>query len=202
MSIITSGMFSDFDLIIIGTDTGNINIWGNSSQVAAIDNSQKPVIGIGRGGYAFFGKLSLEIGYPNGAISPYDEMEVLDSSHKVFKLPNLIPSGNITVTSIKVDSRVIYLSSIPADVTGLGRIPDDLTYYIFVLEENKYLLWGFANPAYSLTAIGQDLFTNAVYYMLYYSGGDGIPGFEIIWVAITFVALIYIFQKRNPIYRT
>jgi hypothetical protein len=201
MSIITSGMFSDFDLIIIGTDTGDIENWGNSSLVAAIDNSQKPIIGIGKGGYSFFGKLFLKIGWPNGAISPYDEILVMDSSHRVFKLPNLIPSGNITVVSIKYDARVIYLPSIPAGLSVLGCIPDDSDYYPFVLEENKYLLWGFTNPADLLTVTGQDLFTNAVYYMLNFSGGSSIPGFEIIWVAITFVALIFIFQKRNLIYR-
>jgi hypothetical protein len=202
MSIITSGMFSDFDLIIIASDTGNIENWGNASLVAAIDNSQKPIIGIGNGGYAFFGKLSLEIGFPNGAIAPYDDMSVLDSSHTVFKLPNLIPSGNITVTLIKFDNRHIYLPSIPSGVTVLGCQPDDPEYYPFVLEDNEYLLWGFVNSADSLTATGQDLFINAVYYMLNFSGGSSIPGFNIIWVAIPFFALIYIFQKRNLIYRT
>jgi len=43
--------------------------WGTPEALTAIVNSEVPVLGIGEGGYAYFGQISLEIGYPNGGWS-------------------------------------------------------------------------------------------------------------------------------------
>ncbi len=55
--------FSQFDAIIIGPETGSLDTWGNMAQVSAIDLTNKPIIALGEAGYAYFGKLDLDIGF-------------------------------------------------------------------------------------------------------------------------------------------
>jgi hypothetical protein len=195
MSEIGAGTFIGFNLTIIGPDTGDIAIWGNASQIAAVTTANTPVIGIGNGGYAFFGKLSLAIGFPNGAIGTYDSLLVVKSSHQIFKSPYPIPSGNITVALTEYNTRVIYIGGGSSGYTVLGEIPDDLEYAPLCIEDNKYLLWGFAHPASLLTVTGQNLFLNAVYYLIKYSAPPGIPSFDFLFVALTILAVIWVFRK-------
>ncbi|HEY3232309.1 MAG TPA: hypothetical protein VGJ87_23960, partial [Roseiflexaceae bacterium] len=69
---------ANYDLIIIADDTGDLNQWGSSppppgisdAQVNRIRSALIPIIGLGEGGYAFFGKLPLFIGWPNGWHGP------------------------------------------------------------------------------------------------------------------------------------
>lgn len=64
MDLITGTVFSSYNLIVIGSETGYRNIWGLwQQQVLTIYDSNKPIIGLGEGGYAFFGKIGLDIGY-------------------------------------------------------------------------------------------------------------------------------------------
>jgi len=60
---ILSTDFSQYDAIIIGPETGYLDTWGSTAQVSAIDNSNKPIIALGDGGYAFYGALGLNIGF-------------------------------------------------------------------------------------------------------------------------------------------
>ena len=56
--------FSNDQAIIIGNDTGNQ--WMSGALPAAVSHvnaAGKPIIGVGEGGYAFFGRLALAIGF-------------------------------------------------------------------------------------------------------------------------------------------
>ena len=61
--------FSQYKAAIIGYETGNGSSWGDNAgqQANHIVNSGTAILGVGEGGYAYLGKLSLLIGYPNGA---------------------------------------------------------------------------------------------------------------------------------------
>ena len=47
-------------------ETGFLVPHGDAEALAAVIKSERPVLGIGEGGYAFFGKLGLNIGWGNG----------------------------------------------------------------------------------------------------------------------------------------
>lgn len=71
--------FSQYDLIIIADDSGYLSDWGQpaltAQQVDKIVKPQIPILGLGEGGYAFFGRLGLFIGWPNGWHGPQNEVE-------------------------------------------------------------------------------------------------------------------------------
>lgn len=80
-----SADFSPFDLIIIADDTGDLQQWppgtpGSSPVADHIRNSGKPILGLGEGGYAFFGKHGLGIGWPNGWHGPHDRVSPQNTS--------------------------------------------------------------------------------------------------------------------------
>jgi hypothetical protein len=58
--------FSKYGLVVVGTDTERV-AWKNIAPV--VEKAGKPVLGLGEGGYAFFGRegLKLAIGSPWGA---------------------------------------------------------------------------------------------------------------------------------------
>ena len=78
LSAVLTTDFSQFDLILIADDSGYLNQWGTTgltaSQVSQITAPNKPIIGIGEGGYAFYGQLSLYIGWPRGWHGPQDRV--------------------------------------------------------------------------------------------------------------------------------
>ncbi|MBN1222558.1 MAG: PEGA domain-containing protein [Candidatus Aminicenantes bacterium] len=164
LSTVSSGMFSAYDLIIICTDTG---YWDNINQVQAINNSGKPIIGQGRGGYYFFGELNLNIGYPNGMSAEDTNLIVLESSHPVFNSPNdmnVTIGQNISLYTSTI-SRSIHLYSQSIPVIPLAESVDFPGNYLLLIEQERYMLWGFAAGPNAMTKRGKDLFENVVHFM-------------------------------------
>jgi parallel beta-helix repeat protein len=163
--------FSGYGVIVIGGETGDMNVWGTSAAVAKINDSRKPVIGIGEGGYAFFGKLGLSTGYPNGAHSGMDtDLYVEVPDHPIFHTPIdiTIPSSNIIQLYTVSGSVEIYLSWVPPRIVALGRYDVGSDHYPLTLEldpiewNDRFLLWGFTGSPSDMTEVGKDLFINAV----------------------------------------
>ena len=63
---VTNSSLLPAELIIVGPDTGYLGDWGIPTALNAVLESGKPVLGLGEGGYAFFGKKKLTIGFPAG----------------------------------------------------------------------------------------------------------------------------------------
>jgi hypothetical protein len=168
MSNVATTDFSVYRLIILGGDTGYTITWGDTASVAAITDSGKPVIGLGEGGYAYFGKLALETGYPHGAHGDDNSIYVVDTSHSIFNMPNsiAIPGDDIIQLYTTTNHVGIGLSPIPGNVVALGREADDVGYYPLTLENGRYLLWGFTASPDNMTQVGKDLFLNVVDFML------------------------------------
>ncbi len=63
--------FATYDAILIGRETGSTSEWGDDPGIQAgmLQSTGRPILGFGEGGYAFFGKIDLMIGYDNGAHS-------------------------------------------------------------------------------------------------------------------------------------
>jgi hypothetical protein len=165
LSAVTYAKLQPSELIIIGPDTGYLDSWGTNQAINAILESSKPVLGLGEGGYAFFGKLKLSIGWPNGAHDLADSITWAGPRDPIWDMPYNINLDNETLQLYKKpgSSRVIYLLQIPGDVTVFGYRENDPNYAALLQEEDKFTLWGFADGPGKMTETGQRLFTNTVF---------------------------------------
>ena len=162
--VATTG-FDAFDLIIVGADTGYLTTWTEEQNVAAVEGSGKPVVGLGNGGYWYFGQLELSIGRPFGGHSSENSIEVIDPNSPVFNTPYAIeiPEDRSLQLFTKTDSIGIYLwPTIPETVTGLGRHINEPGYYFLVAEHDKYMFWGFIESPQKMTDLGKTLFINVI----------------------------------------
>lgn len=201
---IVDGMFSDYDIIIIGSDTGYLMNWeGSTAQVTAIDDSDLPIIGLGNGGFAFFGQgdgIDIGCGWDNGNpfFSTRTQITVVDSDHKIFNKPNHIPSGTIQIYNIgSLGAYCIYSES---DQVALGVDPSSSTQYLLMLEEERYLFWGFDNSPDAMAIIGKYLFINIINYFTPEKDA-GIPGYNFLFLLgiISIVTIMALKTKLSNI---
>jgi hypothetical protein len=167
--------FSAFDLIIIADDTGSLNSWGtppaatSAAQVAQILKPARPVLGVGEGGYAFFGQpaLSLFIGWPNGWHGPNLKVVPTAEWPAFYTTPYAVPTGggSVQVYSTFVNEVGIFLQNRPADAVVFGLEPND-ERHAPLLAQGCRQLWGFSRDPRAMTADGANLFVNAVVYGL------------------------------------
>jgi hypothetical protein len=162
---------SGFDLVIVGPDTGEEATWGDVAKVAHIRDSGKPVVGLGDGGYAFFGQLGLNIGYDHGTTVTGTEVIAEDADHDMWHEPYDIvpgsPDPEVAVYGRDGSSGVVvYLPGAPPDVVKLAQRPKASELYWLAREESRYLLWGFNLGPGAMTKRGHQLFVNTAYYAL------------------------------------
>lgn len=164
--------FSGDQVIIIGTDTGSLDTWGTPAAVAHVNGAGKPILGVGEGGYAFFGRLNLAIGWGNGAHSPETQMVAVDPSQAIYSTPNpitmpadhtltLYAAGAAPVDTVSID----VTGTPPAGVTLIGQRVGDNQHYPLISQTTSghcYLLWGWSGNPRQMTATGQSLFLNAL----------------------------------------
>jgi hypothetical protein len=156
--------FSVYDLIIIGPDSGYLSEWGTPEAVSAIIQAERPVLGLGEGGYAFFGQLKLGIGYPNGAHSDGTSIDWVNSSDAIWGTPYNItllkePLQLYQEPSNRVD---IYLLNQPPGLEVFGLNDADHDYANLLMESGWFMLWGFDNAPDAMTEKGRRLFVNTV----------------------------------------
>ncbi|MHC4070796.1 MAG: right-handed parallel beta-helix repeat-containing protein [Planctomycetota bacterium] len=153
-----------YDLVIVGNDTGSLSHWGDAESVAAIEGSGKPILGLGEGGYAFFGKLGLEIGWPNGMHGSRDSIEVIDPNNSLFNVPYAIdvPDDRVLQLYTETEHVDLHLWPMPETVTALGRQVKGHGYYPLALEHDRFVLWGFTASPENMTQVGKTLFVNVV----------------------------------------
>ncbi len=164
--------FSRYKLIIIGDDTGNLEQWGNAAlQAEQIARGDRPIIGVGNGGYAYFGKLTMNIGWANGWHGTQKEV-IGDANLPYYQFPYnltaLLP-GPLALYQEGTAEVGIHLPAPVAGVTPLGREPNDQTHYPLMAEQFGkvcHQLWGFSGNPKLMTVSGQQLFANAVRYGL------------------------------------
>jgi len=142
--------------------------WNDPEAVAAIEDSGKPVVGLGEGGYNFFGLLGLSIGYPNGEHVSRNSIEVIDPNCSLFSMPYPveIPQDRVLQLYTETSNIGIYLwPEIPETVTALAAEANNRGYYPLVMEHERYMLWGFTESPQKMTEIGKTLFINVVIWM-------------------------------------
>jgi hypothetical protein len=169
LNAVASTDFSNYKGIIIGYDTGAGETWANAATVNQIKNSGKPVLAMGDGGYAFFGKLGLDIGYPKGAHSNLNEFYVMNTSQSIYKTPKTISipaSRRLKVYNTNPGAVRPYIKVKPSNVVLIGQQVGSPTYYLIAQQANRYILWGFSGSAKDMTDTGEDLYANLVSYLI------------------------------------
>lgn len=154
--------FLPYELIVIGPDTGYLDSWGTSEAFSAIVQSETPVLGLGEGGYAFFGQLKLNIGWPNGAHGSGTSITWAYSSDEIWANPYNIalPKEPLQLYE-KPSSRVdIHLEQIPTGVQVFGFNDTNRVYANLVLENSWFMLWGFDDGPSKMTETGRKVFVN------------------------------------------
>ena len=154
-----------YDLVIVANDTENETTWNDPNTDPAIEDSGKPVVGLGEGGYTFFGELGLSIGNPNGAHGSSNSIEVIDPNCSLFRTPYSIEIPEDRALQLYTETNnigIYFWPIIPETVTALGVEVNHRGYFPLVMEHDRYLLWGFEETPLKMTEIGKTLFINVV----------------------------------------
>jgi hypothetical protein len=166
-----------FDLFIVADDTGSLDAWGSppaaSDVISRLVAAQRPIIGLGEGGYAFFGKISSPIGWPHGWHGPQTSIYVSETLGTYFSSPNPLAAvfpGTSPLYVAPVNEVGIYKLAVPASTQLIGwepRVvnqkpdPDHAPLGI----DGCYHLWGFSDGPSTMNEVGKELFVNAATYM-------------------------------------
>gem|GEM_PF-5932207 len=172
MADVSSASFGLYDLILVDSRTGATAEWGDSASVAKIQDSGKPVLGLGFGGTSLFEEMGLSINWSNAwtdldststsIASTY--IHAVDPSSTLFSTPNVIsvPSDSNIRIYDHSGHKGEHAPSLADSAVLIGREPTDDTHYSLVREGEKYWLWGFTGSPGSMTQAGKDLFINFV----------------------------------------
>lgn len=179
---ISTTQLSQYDLIIIGagTSSGTYDAgsrtygWqGDTASISAIKKSGKGMLGMGRGGGVFFGKISLWSNYGQCAGGGGSQMKVLSNSSLILTKPNLItipPDSTLTIYNGAYLNELYIGMGKPVDVVTFALVTSDLRYAPFSFEKNKYLYWGYDGSASALTTVGANVMQDVIAYVLVSTG--------------------------------
>jgi hypothetical protein len=169
MADVATTDFSPFQLIIIGPDTGKDSVWGTTAMKDQIESSGKPVLGLGDGGYAFFGKLKLNIGYSHGLTETDSAVLAVDPTHVIWNEPYDISLGGGAPTATIYTGNgspgvAVNLDRQVFGVELLAQRPSEAGKYWLAREQARFLLWGFNRGPAAMTKDGKELFVNTAWY--------------------------------------
>jgi uncharacterized repeat protein (TIGR01451 family) len=161
--------FGLFDLIMVADDTGSLDKWGTpgqtDDQVAQIMAANKPIIGLGEGGYAFYGQVGLFIGWYQGWHGPQDTLQKSGGPLDLIFYAG-IPSNLVNTYQVMENSVGIYLGlGYPQDVIPIGLEYPTSDHAPLILQ-GCHLLWGNSGNPLEMTGDGKAVFLNGLAYML------------------------------------
>ena len=162
LSAVVGTNFTPYKLIVIADDTGSLDTWGIpadwANEVNKIKSANKPILGLGEGGYAFFGRLPLFIGWPQGWHGPQNVTTAAATAPIGFFAP---PASPVTVYTAPHNSVGIYVLSYPTNVVPIGmETPAD--NHSSLISQGCDLLWGNSGNPLDMTPDGVVLFLNTV----------------------------------------
>jgi hypothetical protein len=160
--------FAAFDLVIVAHHTGYLDEWppgstGPSPEAVHIAAAEKPVVGLGEGGYAYFGKDGKPLGWPTGWHGPLVRVAPVNTGATYWHTPNdfAVPPSPLPLYGAPVAEVGIYLPSAPGTLS-FGLEPADKAHAPLITEDaDCNQLWGFAGPPDQMTEAGKKLFVNA-----------------------------------------
>jgi serine/threonine protein kinase len=157
--------FGAYKAILVGHETGNPADWGDSAGVWAnnLAMTGKPLLGLGVGGCALFGKLGLLVGHPNEMFITSRDIIALNPSYPVWNTPNpiSIPSSQIIpLYTVDTNTVTIYFPTMLMGTEPIGRAVSWPDHYPIILQNDQFLLWGFDPGPAQMTSKGQKVFIN------------------------------------------
>jgi len=160
--------FSPYSLILVGPDSGEGSNWGTVAALLRLTRTGKPVLGLGEGGYAYFGKRSLLIGYPHGVPTRLSEMNTDNNQEPLYSAPYrpFFKNGEtIQAYTTTVETVDIAVPNPTNQVYIYGRDPYIPSAHYPLIQQGRYLLWGFNSPPPEMTDDGRLLFANVAWYL-------------------------------------
>lgn len=158
--------FAGVDIIIIGYDTATN--WSTSAQMKAIKNANKPILGIGGGGYNYFWYAGMGTDNHGMGVGNHVNMQVLDSNSDIYKKPGTItiPVNNtLTVNSAPTTGMGLFMTSLPVNVTSFTVDSTYTGHAMLTFEASKCMYWGYSTQKpYDLTPTGASLLVNAIHF--------------------------------------
>jgi hypothetical protein len=164
LDAVTTTDWAKYSAVIVGSDIEQA--W-SAPQAKAIADAKVPVLGLGEGGYYFFGKLHLGIGSPNG----YHGGEVGAKAAQPNKTDywtaaklNQPASGELMLYS-STSHVAIFLSDVsPGEVT-LAYELSNKSYAPIIEQDRRYVLWGFTASPEKMTPLGKRVFVHTCQYV-------------------------------------
>jgi serine/threonine protein kinase len=166
-NVILTTDFTPFQAIMVGPDTGQDQNWGDQggNQANRLASTGLPILGVGEGGYAFFGRVGLAIGYDKGVKDNGTDIIVADPNSPIWSKPNKvdIPANHtLTLYNSSQPLAAITAAAPQPGLTLIGSEVNDLTQFPLIVQGNKYLLWGFSAGPSAMSNLGQKVFVNAL----------------------------------------
>ncbi len=159
--------FSPFQAIVVGPDTGQDQNWGDQdgNQANNLVTTGLPILGVGEGGYAFFGRAGMAIGWDKGTKANGTDIFVADPSSPIWSEPFKIDiPGNSVLTLYKSSQpfAAITVTAPQPDLVLIGRQSDDPTHFPLIGQGDKFLLWGFSAGPSAMNTLGPQVFINVL----------------------------------------
>ena len=156
--------FSPDQTIILSDDSG---ITGGfpPDPFNNIQNSTKPVLGIGLGGLVFFGQASLFINAGGSISASAYDVHAADIYAPIWQSPNQVSLLN-QVMSIYNAAIAVYAFGNPEPIqnlTRIGRLVGDVNHYSLIAQSvgaRCYSFWGYRGTPDVMTPSGANLFVN------------------------------------------
>ena len=167
LSDVAATDFAIFKLIVIADDTGNLNNWATAAEVNKIMAPNIPVLGLGEGGYAFFGRLGLFIGWPQGWHGLQEKMwkDPADPTPIFTGISSPVNYTRAPQNSVGID---LSAPSIPPGVIRIGLEDPVAANHNSLIMQDCRMLWGNSGNPTQMTADGKNLFLNSVEYIFYF----------------------------------
>ena len=168
--------FSSFRTILIAP-TQSSDEWFFMDQFASdLNNTGLPILGLGDAGYHFFGRFSLQLGYPNGMHFSDSVVVLPHPDQSIFHHPYPIEIPSADSLNLHVRGAVVGIPSTHLDTAVIKYASSyHIENYYTILQQNRYVLWGYnALPA----AMGKNaryLLANLVHHLAESVPGNTLP---------------------------
>ena len=150
-----------YSLIVIAPDSAQADRhWQTPEARDVISNSKRPILGLYNGGYALFGDWGLSLGANVVRTSNMTWTTPFNGADPIWSLPPFPLAGGAPYTVYTTTPGLsIDLGSAQPGVDFIGLLPPTPRNNI-ALEDNRFLLWGFARGPDDMTFNGRRLFAN------------------------------------------
>lgn len=162
---VSTAPLRDYNLIVVGADTGSLGTWGTDASVQAIIRSELPVLGLGEGGYAYFGKIKSNMGWPKGAHGAGTSINWTNPSDNIWRysVEFQLPKGPLQLYAKPSERVDIFLADQGGPFQIFGYNDTDGRYADLLMENRRHTLWSFDDGPRAMTDTGRQLFVNTAY---------------------------------------